>query len=202
VDYERVTFADLERFVVDNYDANERKSRNRVLIAFKHLRPSFERTPAVFITGDRLERYVALRREEGAKPATILYELAMLRRAFRLAVKSERLPGIPSFPTITVRNARKGFFDEGAFEQVMTHLPEDVRPLVQFLWLTGWRKGEGLGLQWRSVDFVSGTIRIEETKSGEPRTLPFHALPELDALLGELRKRTSNLERERDTIVP
>ena len=202
VDYERVTFADLERIVLDNYDANERKSRNRVVIAFRHLRPFFERTAAVFIAGDRLETYVSVRREEGAKPATILYELASLRRAFRLAVKAGRLPGVPSFPTITVRNARKGFFEEGAFEQVMSNLPEDVQPLVQFLWLTGWRKGEALGLQWRSVDFVTGTIRIEETKSGEPRTLPFHALPELDALLRELRGRTRALERDRGTIVP
>ena len=202
VDCERVTLADLERIVLDNYDANGRKSRNRVLIAFRHLRPFFERTPAVFIAGDRLERYVSLRREEGAKPATILYELAALRRAFRLAVRSGKLPGVPSFPTITVRNARKGFFEEGDFERVMACLPEDVQPLVQFLWLTGWRKGETLSLQWRSVDFVSGTIRIEETKSGEPRTLPFHALPELDALLHDLRKRTTELERERGTIIP
>ncbi len=35
------TFADLERFVLDNYDANERKGRNRVEIAFRHLRPSW-----------------------------------------------------------------------------------------------------------------------------------------------------------------
>ncbi|HXK08494.1 MAG TPA: hypothetical protein VMT70_02500 [Vicinamibacteria bacterium] len=74
VDYERVTFTDLERIVLDNYDANELKSGNRVLITFRHLRPFFERTPAVFITGDRLEGYVSLRREEEAKPATILYE--------------------------------------------------------------------------------------------------------------------------------
>jgi integrase len=73
---------------------------------------------------------------------------------------------------------------------------------VQFLWWTGWRKGEALGLQWRSVDFVSGTIRIEDMKSGDPRTLPFHALPELDALLRRLRERTEALERRRGKIVP
>jgi integrase len=96
----------------------------------------------------------------------------------------------------------KGFFEECDFERVLAHLPEDVRPLVRFLWLTGWRKGEALGLQWRNVDFVSGTIRIEETKSGEPGTLPFHALPELDVLLHELRQRTTELERARGTIIP
>ena len=84
-------------------------------------------------------------------------------------MKSGRLPSVPSFPTITVKNARKGFFEESDFERVLARLPKDVRPLVQFLWLTGWRKGEALCLQWRNVDFVSGTIRIEETKSGEPR---------------------------------
>ena len=129
-DYERVTFSDLESIVLNNYDANERKSRNRVVIAFRHLRPFFERTPVVFIAGDRLEKYVNLRRQEGAKPATILYELATLRRAFRLAVKAGRLPGVPSFPTITVRNARKGFLEEDDFARVMGHLTDDVRPLA------------------------------------------------------------------------
>jgi hypothetical protein len=137
VDYERVAFADLEHIVLDNYDANELKTRARVVIALAHLRPFFERTPAVFIAGDRLEGYVKLRREERAKPATILYELATLRRAIRLAVTSGRLPGVPSFPTITVKNARKGFFEEGDYERVLAKLPEDVRPLVEFLWWTG-----------------------------------------------------------------
>jgi integrase len=49
---------------------------------------------------------------------------------------------------------------------------------------------------------VSGTIRIEETKNGEPRTLPFHALPELDVLLHELPMRATEIEREKGTIIP
>ncbi len=47
----------------------------------------------------------------------------------------------------------------------------------------------------------AGVIRIENTKNSEPRTLPFHALPELDALLRFLRERTTELERARGKIV-
>jgi hypothetical protein len=66
----------------------------------------------------------------------------------------------------------------------------------------GLAEDEAFRLEWRNVDFVSGTIRIEDTKSGEPRTLPFDALPELDALLRELREQTMELERGRGIIVP
>ena len=79
----------------------------------------------------------------------------------------------------------------------MAHLPDDVQPFVRFLWLTGWGKREALGREWRSMDLVTGTIRIEDTKSGEPRTLPFHALPELDTLIRDLHDRTSALDKKR-----
>jgi integrase len=83
----------------------------------------------------------------------------------------------------------------------LANLPDDVRPLVEFLWWTSRRKGEALGLQSRDVDFLSGTIRIEDAKSGEARTLPFHALPEPDDLLRDLRERAADLDRRRSKIV-
>jgi integrase len=37
---------------------------------------------------------------------------------------------------------------------------------------TGMRKGEILGLEWERVDLASARIRLERTKSGEPRGVP------------------------------
>ena len=52
---------------------------------------------------------LARRLEVGAKPSTINYELAMLRRGFRLgrALVSSQ----PKFEMLKVDNARKGFFE-------------------------------------------------------------------------------------------
>lgn len=38
---------------------------------------------------------------------------------------------------------------------------------IRFLALTGWRRGEALGLRWRDVDLVTRTARLADTKTGE-----------------------------------
>jgi integrase len=38
---------------------------------------------------------------------------------------------------------------------------------IRFLALTGWRRGEALGLRWRDVDLTTRTARLEDTKTGE-----------------------------------
>src|SRR6266545_4021018 len=121
----------------------------------------------------------------------------MLKRAFRLALRAGRVSTVPWFPTVHVENARQGFFEEAEFERVAAHLSEHVRPLAEFLYLTGWRKSEALGLEWRHVDSVAGVVRIETTKNGEPRTLPFRALPELVALLKRQQEMTDAVEKDR-----
>jgi integrase len=135
------------------------------------------------------------------KPATVRNELALLRRAFNLAVQKRVLLERPAFPAIGVDNRRTGFFEDDAFRSVVARLPEHVRPLVTFLYLAGWRVGEALSLTWASVDLQAGILEIETSKSREPRTLPFRALPELDALIREQRERTTALERRRRRIV-
>lgn len=37
---------------------------------------------------------------------------------------------------------------------------------IRFLALTGWRRGEALGLRWRDVDLVTHTACLEDTKTG------------------------------------
>jgi integrase len=45
---------------------------------------------------------------------------------------------------------------------------------VEFLYLSGWRKGEAVKLEWRDVDLGGKTIRlrIENSKNKEARVLP------------------------------
>jgi integrase len=45
---------------------------------------------------------------------------------------------------------------------------------VEFLYLSGWRKGEGAKLEWRDVDLAGRLVRfrIENSKNKEARVLP------------------------------
>jgi integrase len=203
-DAERTTFDDLARMLVEDYTANERKSLRRVHTALTHLRPFFAFSRALNITTDRLNVYVSTRREEHAAPATIKQELALLRRAFTLAIKAGHLAVRPAFPTITVHNTRTGFFERAEFEAVRDALPGAMQAVATFAYLTGWRKQEILGLQWSDVDLTAGVMRLEPgtTKNREGRAFPFSALPDLAALLRAQREVTTAVERRTGELVP
>jgi integrase len=81
----------------------------------------------------------------------------------------------PKIALLEEDNVRQGFFEREHFESVLRHLPDDLRPVVQFAYITGWRvKSEVLPLEWRQVDFKAGTVRLEPgtTKNKEGRTFP------------------------------
>jgi integrase len=73
--------------------------------------------------------------------------------------------------------------------------------MMRFLYWTGWRSGEARLLEWRQVDRNAGVIRIEDTKTNEPRTIPYAVLPELRSIIEEQRKRADTLQRVHGRIV-
>lgn len=202
---DKTTFEDLATILGDDYSTNERRSTPRMLSSMKHLREFFGRDLARDIAADRLVAYVKRRRnEDGAFPATVRTELAALKRAFALALAAGRVAKNPQFPTITVSNARTGFFEDAEFRAVAEHLPNAVRAVAEFMYWTGWRKREVLTLQWRQVDRTAGIIRLEvgSTKTRDGRTLPYRVLPELAALVERQRAHTTEVEQAMGAIVP
>jgi integrase len=202
---ERLTFGDLEALLMGDYEVNGRKSVKRVRQSVKHLRKHFGPMRAADITSEQVMKYVEKRMHETPipKPATIRYELAALGRMFTLAVQVGRVAIRPRFPSIEVRNTRTGFFEEEDFRRVWSCLPAHVRPLVEFLYLTGWRIGEVRELAWKQIDFSGGAVRLEPgtTKNDEGRTFPFRSFPALHALLLRQRQETTALEQT-GRIVP
>jgi hypothetical protein len=81
----------------------------------------------------------------------------------------QRLPEGLSSPHRELHNVRSGFFEEADLRALLTELPEPLRPLIEFLYLTGWRSGEALGLT-SPVDFDAGMLRLELHWPGRPET--------------------------------
>ena len=202
-DAERTTFEDLAAMLEDDYRLNGRRSERRAKEALAHLRAFFTFARVPDMTADRIGAYIRHRQEEGAALATIGYELAVLKRAFNLAVRAGKVDRRPYIPGLALDNARQGFFEPADFEAVAAKLPESLRSLMRFLYLTGWRAGEALGLTWAGVDFAAGVVRLEPgtTKNREGREFPFDALPPLAELLKEQRERTTALERAEGRII-
>ncbi len=139
---------------------------------------------AVALTTDRVRQYEADRLHAGAARATVNLELAALRRAFNLAVEAGRLVSKPVIKTPDPHNAREGFVTEQQYQAVHDGLPEHLRGVWTFAYLTGWRgKSEVLPLRWAQVDWKARVIRLEDSKNKEAREFPFGAYPPLVALL-------------------
>lgn len=195
------SFEDLRTLVLNDYSLNERKSASRAKSALAHLGATFAGMRATRIDGAAILEYANARQ---AKPATVRYELAILKRGFALALKVGKVAAVPPFPSVRVSNTRAGFFEDHQFRAVLANLPADLQPLALFYYWTGWRKNEALGLKWRNVALEAGEIRLDvgTTKSGAGRVLPFSAIPELAKVIRAQRERTQALEREAGAIIP
>jgi integrase len=201
----KVLLSDLKALIVADYLLNGRRSGKRLEQSWAHLAEFFgEKEQAIRIAAPRIAAYLTARTDDGAAPSTVKNELAALKRAFNLARKSGTLfPNeVPAaFPTISPSNARGGFFERAEHEAVRAALPPDAGDVAEFLFWSGWRKGEALALQWRNVDEAAGVLRIETTKSGEPRALPYASLPALADLIEHRRKVTDAVQKERGMVV-
>ena len=93
--------------------------------------------------------------------------------------------------------SRTGFFEAEAFNAVRAHLPAELRPMITFAYITGWRiASEVLPLEWRNVDFTSGEVRLDPgtTKNGEGRVFVMTA--DLRRLLEAQRDERDGLKRK------
>ena len=167
---DRVRYEDL-MLKVENRRIEDRKSLNDVAQRRRHLDAFFGGMRAIDIRTETVDRYVALRLKEQAKPATINQELSLLRRGFNLAELSLK----PQIKLLNVSdNVRRDFLDWGDFCAVREHLPEWMADFCTVAFLTSWRQGQLAALEWRDVDMNARTMtaRQETTKGGVPHCIP------------------------------
>jgi integrase len=174
----RLTFDDAAKDVVTDYTVNGKRSKGELerRIAL-HLIPYFGGCRLSSITTADLRAFTAKRLEAKAAPAEINRELAIIRRAFRLAIADDRYHGrVPKMPMLQEHNTRTGFFDDAMFAAVRDKLPAAVQPVVTFAYITGWRiQSEILPLEWRHIDQKAEEARLEPgtTKNQAGRVFPF-----------------------------
>lgn len=174
---------DLERMLEDRWALDGRRGLQQCRSSLRRLRRAFAGWRADAITTDAITRYARRRREDGAAAATVNLELAILRRAFGIAREAGRLEVIPVIHRLSGVGHRTGVVERGELEAILAALPERHRAVIRFLWLTGWREGEALGLTWQHVDLDAGELRLETSKTGEPRVLHFGREGRLHELL-------------------
>ncbi len=153
----------------------------------KHLIPFFGGLRLTLISPKNVSQYKVLRMGGGARPATINRELAMLSKAFNVAIKEwEWLKDNPvsRVPKEKENNKRDRWLTEDEEKTLLGHCPKWLSEIVIFALNTGLRQDELLSLEWPRVSLVRKTILIEKTKSGKPRTIPLNEI-----VLNVLRKK-------------
>jgi integrase len=149
------------------------KESSQNLSVLKRADADFGAYRAVDLTADKIDRYIEQRLEDGDRPATINRTTQMLGQAYALAVKHETLSRVPYVRHLSESgNARQGFFSETELAAVISHLPEDLRDFVRFAAATGMRKGECCSLTWGDIEGDVLTLRGENAKNGEARSVP------------------------------
>ena len=194
---EQLTFHAAAQAVIDDFVANKKQSEDVVRRRIRlHLMPYFGDRRLIAITSADITAYIAKRQTDTivtrqalsirptavpaeTKPVSngeINRELQILKRIFSLAIDSGRLASKPKITMLAEAPPRAGFFEREQYESVLAHLPEEIRPVITFAYITGWRiADEILPLEWRQVDFDASEVRLDAgtTKNREGRTFPF-----------------------------
>jgi integrase len=175
---ERVTFEELAAdFLRDRAIKWGEESALEAEDRLAHLRRFFGLDRALDITMPRIRAYIDARLKEGASPATVNRDLGVLGRMFSIAVEAGRLSTRPHMPRLQEAAPRQGFFEHSEYLAVREHLRPEYQDLLDFGYLSGWRRKELERLEWREVDREAGIIRLrpDRSKNGEGRKLALSA---------------------------
>jgi integrase len=171
-------FTECLEDVVHDQTVNGRRdvegTRRRITL---HLAPFFDRLRIGEVTTAEIRRYTAERKDTGAEAATINRELAIVRRAVRLALRAGDLLTAPHVELLDEsRNVRRGIIEPTEFARVLKRLtPASYAAVAEAALITGWRlRSELLTLTWGQADLRAAQIRMDPgmSKAGEGRTFP------------------------------
>lgn len=108
----RIVFEEAVQAVINDYATNGKKILDLLQKRIrKHLKPYLAGRRLSSIATADLREYTTRRQGQDAENATINRELAILRRAFVLAIHDGQLFTRPHFPTLKENPPRAGFFD-------------------------------------------------------------------------------------------
>jgi integrase len=182
----------------DSFVSEHQNSRSAsVKSEIAHLDSFFGDRAVLDIDADMIRRFIKKKREQLADP-TIRRILVDLRAMFNQAKREGKIrhTDAPYFPMPADSKPRKGFLTPDQFNKLLEHVPEHLKSVVKFCYITGCRIGAAKKITWDMVarDYSEIDLPGEITKTGEPLTLP---------LVGPLAGIATTLKKMfRDTSKP
>ncbi len=194
---EERTVEDMMEKYMQEYSIPKKASSKRDQTSLLHLKPFFGKCLLSEVTPNLLNEYKVMRRLEGATPATINREMALMKHAFSLAVREwewTRDNPVKKISMEKENNKRDRWLMQEEEKRLLEEAPEWLREIIVFALNTGWRLGEILSLTWKAVDFSRRTATVLHSKKSERRTIPLNgAALEVLKLRAKVRSRKTDL---------
>ena len=130
------------------------------------------------ITPARLEEYRIKRLSEGIAKSTTNREMGILKHTFNKGIewgKCENNPVRKIKFYSEKENARMRYLDQQEKVKLLNECPLPTKRFVFFALNTGMRQGEILNLKWKDIDYKTNLIKINHSKSGNPRYVPMNS---------------------------
>lgn len=113
-----------------------------------------------------LQRYYNRKLEEGLSAKTVRHLSVIIREALTQAVRLKYIRNSPQAGVILPKKEKyegKTLSQSDVLKLLKEAVDEPLYPLIMTAVLTGMRKGEILGLQWKNVDLDNGYIMVEKS---------------------------------------
>ena len=126
-----------------------------------------------------VENFVVSLAKQNKKPATVNKYITILKHMLRKAVEWNMveeaiLKRLSSIKQLRLNNRRLRYLTKEEIEKLLSCCDKNLYPIVFTALNTGMRKSEILSLKWSNVDLKNGYIYVEDSKSGESRTIPMN----------------------------
>jgi integrase len=133
--------------------------------------------PIMKITPRLINEFKQMRKAEGVKPATVVRQLTIMKRAYNIAIREwEWLDSNPvtKVSCERVNNARDRWLTLEEEGKLLDTCSQWLREIVEFALNTGMRIGEILSITNKAVDLPRRTVTVLKSKNGERRTIPLN----------------------------
>jgi integrase len=135
-------------------------------------------TPAEAVTTTDLDKVVETLRGERLSGSTINKYLSAFHKLMEWARTRKFITSLPHFPSEDEDNGRIRWLTPHEERVLLSLVPEDIRRMIRVAIRTGMRRGEFYTLQ--KQDVVYRWVRLWETKTDEPRSVPIGDQTEAD----------------------
>lgn len=145
----------------------------------------------------RLTQYQYKRLGAGRSPSTVNSDMKTIKQVLRWAKKRKYIEEVPEVEKIPEVHRNIDVPTQEEVVRLISHLPDRLKPVVQFMAATGCRSGEAFNLTWDCVDAESSTVEFKPKDGWTPKTLSSERRVPISRALMDI---LSNLPKDGDYV--